>query len=176
MLHFPAKKTTVLKKEHYFLMGGMYGINVIGVVNEYIKPSSIPGWDCFYFTNNLYTILRFHLIIPIHLFSHSYMVSGIAIYNWIFIQIYLTNRWDFNRCYHFRSDWTKELWQWTGIPHSPQLQNWSFTIGCSLMSCSEQYHHRKQTQQFKFKSWTKPFLSKFMLMTLRKVWIHFFSF
>ena len=42
----------------------------------------------------------------------------------MFKQIYLTHRGD-------RSEWTWEYWQW---PHSSQLQNWSFTMRCSLMS------------------------------------------
>ena len=32
-------------------------------------------------------------------------------------------------CYHYRSEWTWERWQWKGIPYSPKLQYyWSLTI------------------------------------------------
>ena len=33
------------------------------------------------------------------------------------------------RCYHTRSEWAREQWQWKGTLHSPKLQRyWSITI------------------------------------------------
>ena len=52
----------------------------------------------------------------------------------IFKQIYLTNRWDPNRYYYFRSEWVWELWQWRSTSNSPDLQNWSLNIRCNLVS------------------------------------------
>ena len=43
-------------------------------------------------------------------------------------QFYLTHRWDPIRCYHSKSEWTKEQWQWRGTQYSPKLQDWSLTI------------------------------------------------
>ena len=41
---------------------------------------------------------------------------------------YLTHRQDPIRCYHSRSEWTWEQWQWMSTPHSPKLQGWSLVI------------------------------------------------
>ena len=39
------------------------------------------------------------------------------------------------RCYHFRSKWTWERWQWRGTPHFPKLQHyWSLTILFDIIS------------------------------------------
>ena len=41
---------------------------------------------------------------------------------------YLSHRWDPNRYYHSRTEWTWEQWQGRGIPHSTEVQNLSLTI------------------------------------------------
>ena len=53
-----------------------------------------------------------------HLFAHSLNVT----------QFYLTHRQDPVKCYQSVSEWTWEQWQWRSTPHSPKLQDWTFTI------------------------------------------------
>ena len=43
---------------------------------------------------------------------------------WWYIYIYIYSV----RCYHCRSKWTWEQWQWRGTPHSPNLQGQNLTI------------------------------------------------
>ena len=44
-------------------------------------------------------------------------------------QFYLTHWYNPIRCYHCRSEWIWEQWQWRGTLHSPKLQHyWSLTI------------------------------------------------
>ena len=43
-------------------------------------------------------------------------------------QFYLTHRLDPIRCYHSKSEWTWEQWQWRGIQHSAKLPDWCLTI------------------------------------------------
>ena len=59
-----------------------------------------------------------------HLFAHCFNIK----------QFYLTHL-DPIRCYHCRSEWTGEQWQWRGTPHSPNLQNWSLTIRLFNVIC-----------------------------------------
>ena len=54
-----------------------------------------------------------------HLFAHNLNVH----------QFYLTRRKICVRCYHSKSEWTWEQWQWRSTLHSPKLQHyWSHTI------------------------------------------------
>ena len=46
----------------------------------------------------------------------------------------LFSLWDPKMYYHSGSKWTRESWQWRGISPFPDLQDWSFTIRCSLLS------------------------------------------
>ena len=45
--------------------------------------------------------------------------NGILIY--MVKQFYLTHRWDPNKCYHSKSEWTWEQLQWKSILYSPKI-------------------------------------------------------
>ena len=49
------------------------------------------------------------------------MVSSIS--NTSNFQIYLTHRWDPNKCYHLGSEWTWQSCQWrVDCSHTPELE------------------------------------------------------
>ena len=69
-----------------------------------VAPSSTP-WYSSYWKGSLWVALDY---------SH---------------QLYLTDRWDLNKYYHSRSEWTWEQLQGRGATHFPKLQDTSLTIG-----------------------------------------------
>ena len=47
-------------------------------------------------------------------------------------QFYFTHRYDTFRCYHSKSEWTREWWHWRGTLHSPKLEHHHQIVQCYI--------------------------------------------
>ena len=93
---------------------------ILNAVFLCITSNSINHQSFIYSQINDQTVLFLTIQLSIsHFFSHTWNVK----------KFYLTHRLDFIKCYHSKSEWTWEQWQWRAIKHSPKLQYYlSLTI------------------------------------------------
>ena len=62
-----------------------------------------------------------------------------------FRRIFLIYRWDLNRFYHSRSEWTEDYLQWSGTLPFLDFQNWSLIIRCRIIVTYPWYGYVKYT-------------------------------